>query len=82
MHIRIEALCNSFGISQDEAKKRINRTSSDRKAFVKKYFNADITDPTNYDLLINMEIMNIDGAVATAYNGIKNFELSDSVVSG
>ena len=59
--------------SKDEARKRINRTSAERKAFVRKYFNADITAPINYDLLINMDYISINGAVATAYNGIKNF---------
>ncbi len=73
MDTRIKNLCDKFEIPKDEARKRINRTSAERKAFVRKYFNADITAPINYDLLINMDYISINGAVTTAYNGIKNF---------
>jgi cytidylate kinase len=39
------------------------KTESDRKAFIKKYFNEDIQDPLNYDFIINTEHLSIDDAV-------------------
>jgi cytidylate kinase len=39
------------------------QTESDRRAFIRKYFNADIADPTNYDLVINTATLNVDDAV-------------------
>ena len=39
------------------------RTESDRRAFIRKYFNADIEDATNYDLVINTATLNVDDAV-------------------
>ncbi|MBW1837877.1 MAG: hypothetical protein JRI99_13255, partial [Deltaproteobacteria bacterium] len=33
------------------------------KAFIKKYFNGDIRDPLNYDLIINTGALTIDDAV-------------------
>jgi cytidylate kinase len=39
------------------------RTESDRRAFIRKYFNADIEDPTNYDLVINTATLNVDDSV-------------------
>ena len=39
------------------------RTESDRRAFIRKYFNANITDPTNYDLTINTAVLSVDDAV-------------------
>jgi cytidylate kinase len=39
------------------------RTESDRRAFIRKYFNADIDDPANYDLLVNTGTIAIDAAV-------------------
>jgi cytidylate kinase len=60
---RIERVARDFSISQEEAKRRIIHTESDRKAFVRKYFNADIADPINYDLIINTETLSVDNAV-------------------
>jgi cytidylate kinase len=57
---RAENISLIFDISMDEAREIILKTESDRKAFVKKYFNKDITDPLNYDLLINAERLSID----------------------
>lgn len=61
--LRIEHVARHFNISKDEAKRRVIRTESDRKAFVRKYFNADIADPVNYDLIINTETLSVDHAV-------------------
>jgi cytidylate kinase len=57
---RAENISLIFDISMDEAREIILKTESDRKAFVKKYFNKDIADPVNYDLLINLERLSID----------------------
>jgi cytidylate kinase len=59
---RIANVASTFGVSAEEARRRIIRTESDRRAFVRKYFNADITDPINYDLVLNTEILNIQTA--------------------
>ena len=60
---RIKNVSREFGISREEAKRRVMRTESDRRAFIRKYFNADITDPNNYDLVINSATLSIDSAV-------------------
>ncbi len=60
---RIQNVSKEFDISLEEAKRRVMRTESDRRAFIQKYFNADITDPTNYDLVINTATLNVDDAV-------------------
>ncbi len=46
---RIANVARAFNVSAEDAKRRIFRTESDRRAFIRKYFNADITDPINYD---------------------------------
>jgi len=60
---RIENVARDFNLSPDEAKRRVIKTESNRKAFVRKYFNADIAYPTNYDLLINTQTLSVDNAV-------------------
>jgi cytidylate kinase len=60
---RINNIAKEFGLSPEDAKRRVMRTESDRRAFIRKYFNADIADPTNYDLVINTATLNVDDAV-------------------
>jgi cytidylate kinase len=57
---RIQNVAREFNVSDEEAKRRVIQTESDRKAFIRKYFNSDIADPDNYDLVINTEILSLD----------------------
>jgi cytidylate kinase len=61
--LRIENVARDFDLSAAEAKRRVIKTESNRKAFIRKYFNADIADPTNYDLVINTATLSVDQAV-------------------
>lgn len=63
LEIRIKNVARDFGIDTQESRRRVIRTDSDRRAFVRKYFNADIGAPLNYDLVINIGILSIEGAV-------------------
>jgi cytidylate kinase len=57
--MRIANVAKTFDLSQEDATRRVIRTNSDRKAFVHKYFNADIADPLNYDMVLNTEVLSI-----------------------
>ncbi len=63
MDVRIQNVMREYGTSEDETKKRILKTESHRRAFVRKYFNANITDPQNYDFILNTGTLSIDAAV-------------------
>lgn len=60
---RIENVSKEFDISSEDAKRRVMQTESDRRAFIRKYFNADIADPNNYDLVMNTATLNLDDTV-------------------
>jgi cytidylate kinase len=60
---RIQNVARDFNLPENEAKRRVIKTESNRKAFIRKYFNADISDPTNYDLVINTETLSVGNAV-------------------
>jgi cytidylate kinase len=62
-NVRIANVAQAFDVTAEDAKRRIIRTESDRRAFIRKYFNADIADPINYDLVINTGTLEIDKAV-------------------
>ena len=68
METRLKNVSQEYGVAVEEARPRILKTESNRKAFVKKYFNDDITNPLNYDLIINTGILSIDDA-ANAVKG-------------
>ena len=63
LEMRLRNVSQKFSVSADEARSRVLKTDSDRKAFIKKYFNDDIRHPLNYDLIINAGTLSIDDAV-------------------
>jgi cytidylate kinase len=62
--LRMERVCKAFGVSKEECRRRLLRTESNRRAFVRKYFNANIAEPLNYDLIINTAQLDMERAVA------------------
>ena len=65
LEIRIENLVQQYGVAAADAKRRIIRTENERRAFIRKYFNADISNPTHYDLVVNTGTLELDQAVDT-----------------
>ncbi len=60
---RCRHVADEFGISMDEAGRRITKTESTRRSFVRQYFNTSIADPNNYDMLLNTESISVDECV-------------------
>jgi cytidylate kinase len=71
MELRVKNLTERFNVSADEAKRRLIKTESDRRAFVRKYFNEDIADPSNYDIVLNTGTFDIDRAVEVIKTALK-----------
>ena len=63
---RIEQLARRYGIEADDARRRIDRTDDARARFQKHYFDSDIYDCRQYDLVLNTESLGIDTAAAVA----------------
>jgi len=68
LETRLKNVSQEYDVAPENAKPRVLKTESDRKAFIKKYFNDDIANPLNYDLIINTGLLNIDDA-ANAVKG-------------
>ena len=64
--LRVKHVAKEFGVSSEVARRRVLRTESDRKAFIRKYFLADIADAQNYDMTLNTGTVGIEAAVAIA----------------
>jgi cytidylate kinase len=65
LKVRVQNVSHEFNLPEQEAKRRVMRTESDRKAFIQKYFYADIADPINYDLILNTATVTVEKAVTT-----------------
>ena len=53
LEIRIRNVALNYKVAAEEAKRRVIRRESRRKAFIRHSFNADISDPIHYDMVIN-----------------------------
>ena len=77
IEFKIANVMRDFGASKTDAEKYIIKTDSDRHAYLRKYFNADVTDPSHYDMVVNTGKLGIDGTVEaikaalTIWKGLK-----------
>ncbi len=67
---RIREVALTHGAPIEEAKRRVIQRESKRKAFVRHSFNADISDPSHYDLTINTGKMSIESAVEAVIGAV------------
>jgi len=65
---KIKNMAKEQGISEAKAEKQIQKEDSERRAFIRKYFHTDITDPHNYDLVLNLGNISFDKAISTISN--------------
>ena len=63
METKIENVMHHSDCTKENAKKYVIKTDSDRRAYLRKYFNADVTDPSHYDMVLNTGKIGIDGSV-------------------
>jgi cytidylate kinase len=69
---RIHNLVTYKSMSEAEAGSEIERSDRLRREFIRKIFGADIDDPRNYDLVINLNLIDVEELVETvvvAYRG-------------
>lgn len=71
LELRINNVKNTYGVSEKVARKNVMGIESERIAFIRRYFHANMLDPMNYDLVFNMEMCEPDTVVEmvkVAYN--------------
>jgi len=65
---RIEQLARRYAIDRDEARRRIERTDDARARYQRHYFDSDVYDCRQYDLVLNTESLGLDLAIALVTN--------------
>ncbi|ESP62571.1 putative cytosolic protein [Smithella sp. ME-1] len=71
MELRIQYFMEDRGYTKAEAEQYILKRDNNRKAFARKYFNADIANPQDYDIIINTEKISLAAAtesIIVAFN--------------
>ena len=68
---RIHDVALHHNVTTEEARRRVIQRQSRRKAFIRRTFNADISNPIHYDLTINTGKMSIDSAVEAVIGAVK-----------
>ena len=66
--VRIANVMRDRRISHEDAQKYVVGYDADQIAFIRKYFNEDVTNPANYDLLINTQHLSVESAAASIKN--------------
>ncbi len=79
MEDRVRNVAEMFKVPEEEARKRVIRAESERRAYIRRYFNVDMMDPIYYDLIINTQYLTIDNGVEivkAAYNTRRWYDYS------
>jgi cytidylate kinase len=61
--MRWKTIQKTRDLSMDDAQKFMISTDANRSAFVKRYFNCDTHDPSNYDLILNTGTLSVEKTV-------------------
>jgi cytidylate kinase len=69
--VRIQNVVRKYGVSENDAKRRILRRESRRRAFVRQSFHENIADPLNYDLVLNTGKLSIKSAANAVIGAIE-----------
>jgi len=64
LEVRVRNVMEAYNCQEKEARARVRKTENERLGFIKKYFQANLSDPNNYDLTINTANLDLDVAAA------------------
>jgi cytidylate kinase len=67
---RIEQVMRRFGIERAEAEERVRKTDDVRSRYQRHFFETDIYDARNYDLVIDTERIGIEAAIELARSAV------------
>jgi cytidylate kinase len=71
---RVMRVMERLKLNEEEARMEINHFDDGNRRFVKRYFQANIADPINYDIVINTNHLNIEGAASIIVDTVKEKE--------
>ena len=72
LEVRIKRVMADLKIDEDNARKEINRFDGSRRQFTKRYFNAELEDPLNYDMVLNSSHLSFENSAAIIISAVTN----------
>ncbi len=70
IEVRVKRVMERLKIHEEDARKELARIDDGSREFVKRYFQADILDPINYDIVINTKHLSIESAATIIVDAI------------
>jgi cytidylate kinase len=70
----VARLVEREGLTERDARRRIQVVESDRKAFLMKHFHVERDDPTLYDLVVNTALLGVERAAAAVRSAYEQLE--------
>jgi cytidylate kinase len=68
--LRVKRVMEEMNLDEKEARSQIKRLDNGNREFVKKYFNAEIEDLKDYDLVINTGSLSFEAAASIVVNAV------------
>ncbi len=62
------------GLTEKEAKRWVDKTAHEREDFTRKYFGKDVTDPHQYDVLVNTSRLTVPECAEVIVEGLQRLE--------
>ncbi len=73
LELRVEQVILRQGISAIKSREFIEKSDRQRNAFIKKYFHQNIADPHVHDLVVNVEQLVQEDAVALILDAVRSW---------
>jgi cytidylate kinase len=68
--LRVQHIMQTLAVDKEAAEKEIAQMDGSRRAFIKRYFQAEIEDPLNYDIVLNTERLDYESAASVIISAI------------
>ncbi len=68
---RVKRVMSEMNCNEDRARHEINRFDNSAREFIKRFFGAEMEEPTCYDLVINTERLSYDSAAAIILESLR-----------
>jgi cytidylate kinase len=71
LDVRVKRVMESLNLDEEAAKKEIERFDNSIRTFIRRYFQADLEDPTHYDLVVNTGRIRLEDAASLAVHAVR-----------
>jgi cytidylate kinase len=80
LEARVATLMRREGLSERDARRRIQVVEADHKAFLMKHFHTDFGDPVHFDLVVNTALIGIANSCATIRAAVERLQPANKIL--